>query len=269
METERYRVPPETKVKLDKWSTRSDPKGPGKKDAPDILAGFNERLAELQQLLFAESKHRVLVVLQGMDTSGKDGTIKNVFQMINPLGVREANFKRPSERELAHDYLWRVHRNTPAAGEIMIFNRSHYEDVLVVRVHDLVDEAVWRRRYGHLRDFERMLTEEGTVIRKFFLHISKDEQRDRLQERLDNPAKNWKFEHGDIEERKRWDDYQAAYAEALSETSTEGAPWYVVPSDQKWFRNLVISKILIETIEGLEMRYPEPTRDLADIKISD
>jgi PPK2 family polyphosphate:nucleotide phosphotransferase len=267
MDIERYRVPPGTAVDLARWTTTADPDGPSKKAAAGLLDEANERLGELQQLLFAESKHRVLVVLQGMDTSGKDGTIKHVFRMINPLGVRVANFKRPSERELAHDYLWRVHRNTPAAGEIMIFNRSHYEDVLVVRVHDLVPEERWRRRYGHLRDFERMLTDEGTVIRKFFLHISKDEQRDRLQERLDNPAKNWKFEHGDLEERKRWDNYQAAYAEAVGQTSTDWAPWYIVPSDNKWFRNVVISRILIETLEGLDMRYPEPSRDLADIKI--
>jgi PPK2 family polyphosphate:nucleotide phosphotransferase len=269
MDTERYRVTPGTTVELDSWATEADPKGPSKKEGVELLAAANERLGELQQLLFAESKHRLLVVLQGMDTSGKDGTIKHVFRMINPLGVRVANFKRPSERELAHDYLWRVHRNSPAAGEIMIFNRSHYEDVLVVRVHGLVPEDVWRRRYGHLRDFERMLTDEGTVVRKFFLHISKDEQRARLQERLDNPAKNWKFEHGDIEERKRWDDYQRAYADAVGETSTATAPWYVVPSNQKWFRNVVISQVLIETLDGLGMRYPEPAPDLARIKIGE
>jgi PPK2 family polyphosphate:nucleotide phosphotransferase len=267
MNTDPYRVKPDSTVVLKDWTTKADGDGPSKKQAPGLLEAANERLGELQQLLYAESAHRVLVVLQGMDTSGKDGTIKHVFRMINPLGVRVANFKRPSEREMAHDYLWRVHRNTPAAGEIMIFNRSHYEDVLVVRVHDLVPEKVWRRRYGHLRDFERMLTDEGTVVLKFFLHISKDEQRERLQERLDNKAKNWKFEHGDVEERKLWDDYQEAYAEAIAETSTKSAPWYIVPSDQKWFRNLVISDILIETLESLDMRYPPPGPGLSDLTI--
>jgi PPK2 family polyphosphate:nucleotide phosphotransferase len=267
METDSYRVKPGSAVDLKDWTTRADPDGPSKKKAATLLEKANERLGELQQLLYAEATHRVLVVLQGMDTSGKDGTIKHVFHTINPLGVWVANFKRPSERELAHDYLWRVHRNTPAAGEIMIFNRSHYEDVLIVRVHDLVPEKVWRRRYGHLRDFERMLTDEGTVVRKFFLHISKDEQRERLQERLDNPAKNWKFEHGDVEERKRWDSYQAAYADAIAETSTEAAPWYIVPSDQKWFRNIAISNILLDTLESLNMEYPAPTKDLSSLTI--
>jgi PPK2 family polyphosphate:nucleotide phosphotransferase len=268
MDIERYRVRPGTTVDLATWPTTSvDRQAPSKKEADGVLAGLNERLAALQQLLYAEAARKVLVVLQGMDSSGKDGTIKHVFRTINPLGVRVANFKQPSARELAHDYLWRVHRNTPGAGEIVIFNRSHYEDVLVVRVHGLVPEQVWRRRYGHLRDFERLLTDEGTVIRKFFLHISKDEQRARLQERLDNPAKHWKFAHGDIEERSRWDAYQEAYADALTETSTPAAPWYVVPSDHKWFRNLVISQVLIETLEGLDMRYPEAPPDLDRIVI--
>jgi PPK2 family polyphosphate:nucleotide phosphotransferase len=267
MDTDRYRVQPGTTVDLADWTPEADKDDLSKKQSVELLEEANERLGELQQLLFAESKNRLLVVLQGMDTSGKDGTIKHVFHGVNPLGVRVANFKRPSEREAAHDYLWRVHRNTPAAGEIMIFNRSHYEDVLVVRVHDLVPEERWRRRYGHLRDLERMLGDEGTVVRKFFLHISKDEQRRRLQERLDNPAKNWKFEHGDVEERKRWDDYQLAYAAALSETSTEAAPWYVVPANHKWFRNVVISRVLIDTLEGLDMHYPDPAPDLATIKI--
>jgi PPK2 family polyphosphate:nucleotide phosphotransferase len=283
MDTERYRVEPGTDVDLASWATTAeDPDGPAengkkakktkaakkaKKEAARLLESYNERLGELQQLLYAEAAHKVLVVLQGMDTSGKDGTIKHVFHTINPLGVKAANFKRPNDTEVAHDYLWRVHKDTPASGELVIFNRSHYEDVLVVRVHGLVPEEVWRRRYRHLREFERLLADEGTVIRKFFLHISAGEQRARLQERLDNPAKNWKFEHGDIEERRRWDDYQRAYADALSETSTDYAPWYVVPSDQKWFRNLLISKVLIDSLEDLGMHYPESRSDLAEIAI--
>jgi len=206
-------------------------------------------------------------VLQGLDSSGKDGTIKRVFRMVNPLGVRVANFKRPNDVELAHDYLWRVHRSTPANGEVTIFNRSHYEDVLVVRVHDLVPRDVWERRFEHIRHFERMLVDEGTVIRKFFLHISRDEQKVRLQERLDNPAKHWKFEHGDLAERKYWDDYTQAYEDAISETSTDHAPWYVVPAERKWYRDLVISSVLVETLDSLDLRYPEPAAGLDRIRI--
>jgi PPK2 family polyphosphate:nucleotide phosphotransferase len=202
-----------------------------------------------------------------MDTSGKDGTIKHVFRTINPLGVRVANFKVPNETELAHDYLWRVHEHTPADGHITIFNRSHYEDVLVVRVHDLVPKARWKMRFRHISEFERMLVDEGTVVRKFFLHISPEEQKARLVERAENPAKTWKLERGDVTERARWDDYRKAYEDAIGRTSTEGAPWYVVPSDHKWYRNLVISTVLIETLEGLDMHWPEPDPDVADIEI--
>jgi len=268
LDTERFRVTPGTAVDLSSFPTTApDRKKSSKKRAAGALQAHNERLGELQQMLYAEAKRKVLVVLQGMDTSGKDGTISHVFRSLNPLGVKVANFRRPNDAELAHDYLWRVHRRTPGLGEITIFNRSHYEDVLVVRVHELVPEPVWRRRYGHLRDFERLLVDEDTVIRKFFLHISKDEQRRRLQERIDNPAKHWKFEHGDIEERKRWDDYRSAYAEALSATSTEAAPWYVVPADQKWYRNLVISKVLVETLDALDMHYPPPGEGFAKMTI--
>ena len=202
-----------------------------------------------------------------MDTSGKDGTIKHVFRNINPLGVKVANFKRPNEIELAHDYLWRVHPHTPSRGHLSIFNRSHYEDVLIVRVHNLVPKAQWDRRYRQIREFERILAEEGTIILKFFLHISKKEQKERLEERLQNPKKQWKFEHGDIDERKLWDDYQKAYEVALAKTSTDHAPWYIVPSDRKWYRNLVISQVLIDTLDGLKMKYPEPEQGLENIVI--
>ena len=268
MDTSAYLVPPGKKAKLSAWDPRDTDGFDGSKDQGNLRLGeFNARLAELQQVLYAQAEHKVLVVLQGMDTSGKDGTIKHVFRSINPLGVRVANFKRPTERELSHDYLWRVHQHTPGNGEIVIFNRSHYEDVLVTRVHGLVDEATIERRFRHINDFEQMLADEGTVIRKFFLHISKDEQKARLQERLDNPAKRWKFEHGDIDERKRWDDYQAAYQDAIGATSTKHAPWYVVPGDRKWYRNLVISKVLIDTLERLDLRYPEPAEGLDAIRI--
>ncbi len=265
-----YRVRPGDSVALAARSTRStDGFDGGKKAGKAALPALNRRLADLQQMLFAESRHKLLVVLQGMDTSGKDGTIKHVFHTINPLGVHVANFKRPTEAELDHDYLWRVHQHTPPTGHVTIFNRSHYEDVLVVRVHDLVPEEVWRRRYDHIRAFERLLVDEGTVIVKIFLHISREEQRERLQDRLDDPAKHWKFEHGDLDERKLWDDYTDAYEVAIRETSTPTAPWYVVPADRKWYRNLVISHLLIDKLEALDMSYPEPVDGIESIHIED
>jgi PPK2 family polyphosphate:nucleotide phosphotransferase len=268
MEIADYRVEPGSEVRLADHPTKPPEGFKGRREEAEAATStYNARLADLQQLLYAQARHKVLVVLQGMDTSGKDGTIKHVFRSVNPLGVRVANFKSPNGTELAHDYLWRVHEHTPSNGHITIFNRSHYEDVLVVRVHDLVPEQVWRRRYRHLREFERMLTDEGTMVLKFFLHISHGEQRKRLQERLDNPAKNWKFEHGDIEERKYWDRYQEAYEAALSETSRDFAHWYLVPSDKKWFRNTVIAKALVDALESLDMDYPEPLPDLDKIVV--
>jgi PPK2 family polyphosphate:nucleotide phosphotransferase len=228
---------------------------------------LNRRLEQLQEVLYADGRHRLLIVLQAMDTGGKDGVIRDVFDGANPQGVRVASFKRPAPDELAHDYLWRVHPHTPGNGQIVLFNRSHYEDVLVVRVHDLVPRSRWERRYDHIVAFERMLADEGTTIRKFFLHISRDEQARRLQSRLDDPTKRWKFAKGDLAERARWDDYQAAYQEAISRTSTESAPWYVVPADRKWFRNLVVASVLVETLEGLGLSYPEPEEDLSGVVI--
>ena len=267
VDVDRYRVRPGKPVTLAEAPTRAPDDSPDKDAARARSDELAARLLDLQQVLYASAVHKLLVVLQGMDTSGKDGTIKHVFKMVNPLGVRVANFKRPNDVERAHDYLWRVHHNAPPSGAISIFNRSHYEDVLVVRVHGLVTEEVWRRRYRHIRDWEQMLVDEDTVIRKFFLHISRDEQRDRLQERLDNPAKHWKFEHGDIEERRYWDAYTAAYEDAITETSTEAAPWYIVPADQKWFRNLVISTVLVETLQSLGLTYPEPAAGLDQIRL--
>ncbi|MEM9135674.1 MAG: PPK2 family polyphosphate kinase, partial [Actinomycetota bacterium] len=212
-------------------------------------------------------KERVLVVLQAMDAGGKDGTIRRVFEGVDPSGVKVAAFKRPTEAELAHDYLWRVHPHVPGDGELVIFNRSHYEDVLVVRVMDIVPKSRWKKRYDHIRAFEQLLADEGTTIIKLFLHISKDEQRERLQARLDEPDKNWKFEEGDLVPRARWDDYQEAFTDALTETSTEDAPWYVIPADRKWYRNLVVSEILIQSLEGLDMTYPEAAPDIAEMVI--
>jgi PPK2 family polyphosphate:nucleotide phosphotransferase len=255
---ERYRVKPGMQVDLSEWDTRDRSAFDGSKSAGKKAAHeANRHLEMLQELLYAEGKKRVLVVLQAMDTGGKDGVIRHVFEGVNPQGVKVAGFKAPSRLELAHDYLWRVHQHTPGKGEIVIFNRSHYEDVLVVRVHDLVPEAVWSRRYEHINAFERTLADEGTLILKFFLHVSKDEQKARLQARLDEPDKRWKFSLGDLDERRLWDDYIAAYEAMLSKTSTEQAPWYVIPADRKWYRNLVIGTVLRDALETLDMHYPE------------
>lgn len=220
------------------------------------------RLAELQDRLWAEAKRSVLVVLQGIDAAGKDGTINKVMEAFNPQGCPVTSFKVPSSEELAHDYLWRVHKAVPRKGEIGIFNRSHYEDVLVVRVHGLVPKAVWSRRYDEINAFERHLAANGTTIVKFFLSISADEQRERFQTRYDDPTKRWKFSMGDLEERKRWDDYQAAFDEALTRTSTAAAPWYVIPADRKWFRDLAVATILADSIAGLRPRYPPVADDV-------
>ena len=255
---DRFRVKPGKKISLADIDPQATDGFDGDKDAGKMrLQELNEELEALQELLYAEGKHPVLIVLQGMDTSGKDGTIRHVFEGVNPQGVRVAGFGVPGEVEAAHDYLWRIHRQTPRRGEIVIFNRSHYEDVLVVRVHDLVPKAQWERRYDQINAFERMLVEEGTTIRKFFLHISPDEQKERLQERLDRPDKHWKFNPRDLKERKRWDEYTRAYEHVLMRTSTEHAPWYVIPANRKWFRNLAVATTLVETLQGLEMRLPK------------
>lgn len=265
---ERYRVRPAKKVDFDEWDPRETTAfDGGKEDAEGELARLNKQLETLQELLFAEHRHKVLVVLQGMDTSGKDGAIRHVFEGVNPQGVRVASFKVPTPVELDHDYLWRVHPQVPGRGEMVIFNRSHYEDVLVVRVHNLVGEETWSRRYAQINEFERMLAEEGTTILKFFLHISKDEQKERLQARLDDPNKHWKFSLGDLKERKLWPDYQKAYQDALSKTSTEWAPWYIVPSDRKWYRNLVIASVIVDCLQKLEMSFPTPEESLDGVVV--
>ncbi len=219
------------------------------------------RLADLQDRFWAEAKRKVLVILQGIDAAGKDGTIQKVMEAFNPQGCVVAGFKVPTPEEQAHDFLWRIHRVVPGNGEIGIFNRSHYEDVLVVRVHELVSEEVWSKRYRLIRDFERHLTDTGTTIVKFFLYIDRDEQRKRFQERLDDPKKRWKFKLGDLEERKLWDKYISAYEDALSETSTDYAPWYVIPANRNWMRNLAVAAILADTIDDLKPAYP-PEPDL-------
>jgi len=267
-EMERYRVKPGETIHLDKINPAETSEYPGDKDeALKDTRKLIERLEALQELLYAEHRHRLLIVLQAMDTGGKDGVIRRVFEGVNPQGVRVANFKAPTPEELDHDYLWRVHKHTPARGEIVIFNRSHYEDVLVVRVHGLVPEEVWQRRYEHINHFERLLVDEGTTILKFFLHISKEEQKRRLQARLDDPTKHWKFNLKDLEERQRWDDYMAAYEDVLNKTSTHYAPWYVIPADKKWYRDYCIARILVQTLEDFNMQYPRLEQDPKSIVI--
>ncbi len=264
-----YRVAPGTSIDLAEWNPRNQETFEGKKAAGrKALQALNERLRNLQELLYAQGKHKLLIVLQATDTGGKDGVIRHVFRGVNPQGVKVASFKVPTPEELAHDYLWRIHQQTPGNGEIVIFNRSHYEDVLVVRVKNLVPPERWSRRYEHIKAFERLLADEGTTILKFFLHISKDEQRARLQSRLEDPTKHWKFNPNDLKDRALWDEYIHAYESVLSQTSTPWAPWYIVPADRKWYRNLVISNIILQTLEGLQMDYPAPNFDPADIVIA-
>lgn len=234
---------------------------PEKKKAEEELLELNEELERLQEKLWASSRQRVLVVLQGMDASGKDGVIRRVFEGVNPVGVRVASFKVPTQEELAHDFLWRVHQKVPANGELVIFNRSHYEDVLVVRVRGLVPSEVWKLRYRQIVDFERLLVETGTTIIKFFLHISKEEQKQRLLERLHTPSKRWKFRLGDLEDRKLWDEYHQAYQDALVETSRPWAPWYVVPANRKWYRDLVVARVLVGVLGQLDLELPQPSFD--------
>ena len=234
------------------------------KRAVEILA---VEIARLQDIFYAEHQRKLLVVLQGMDSSGKDGTIRGVFDDTDPLGMRTIAFKAPSTVEKEHDFLWRVHMAMPGQGEIVIFNRSHYEDVLVPRVHGWIDAKECKRRYAHIRDFERMLSETGTVIVKFFLHISKDEQKLRLQARLDDPQKHWKFDPHDLEERKLWPEYQDAYSDMLAETDTDEAPWYVVPADSKSHRNLVVASVLKEVLDDMKLAYPTPHPEYAAIKV--
>jgi PPK2 family polyphosphate:nucleotide phosphotransferase len=268
LDPSRYRVQPDTHLDLSGYDPNSRHGfGRGKRKGKAQLPKLTARLADLQRRLWAESQQKLLVVLQAMDTGGKDGTIRHVFKGVNPQGVQVRSFGTPSEWELAHDYLWRAHFHTPGNGAITIFNRSHYEDVLIARVQGLVPEERWRRRYGHITDFERMLNDEGTTIVKIFLHISKDEQRKRLQARLDQPDKRWKFARGDLDDRKLWDDYIEAYEEAISRTSTDRAPWYIVPANRKWYRNLVVSSILIDHLERMDPQYPPPEDDLDDIVI--
>jgi PPK2 family polyphosphate:nucleotide phosphotransferase len=251
----RLRVPPGKSLDLASWDT--DATFGWEKDAAKAeLESVKQRLDALQARLYAEASRSVLLVLQAQDAAGKDGTIRSILSGLNPAGVIVTSFKTPGGRELQHDYLWRIHEQCPARGEIGVFNRSHYEDVLVVRVHGLVPKKMWSKRYRHINEFERMLVDEGTTIVKCFLHVSKDEQGKRLQERIDNPEKRWKFRAGDLEDRAMWPAFQTAYTEAIAATSTAWAPWYVVPADRNWVRNLAVAQLLLEALERLDPQLP-------------
>jgi PPK2 family polyphosphate:nucleotide phosphotransferase len=262
------RVRPGTTVRLDRVDPGDTSEFRGvKDDGRRELERLTPRLEKLQELLYAERQHAVLVVLQGMDSAGKDGTIRRVFSGVNPQGVRVASFKKPSQAEVDHDFLWRVHQMVPARGEMVLFNRSHYEDVLITRVHRLIPRKVWERRYREINQFERSLCEEGTTVLKFFLHISRGEQKRRLEERIRDPSKHWKFFEADLLERERWPEYMVAYEEALSKTSTRWAPWYIVPSDHKWFRDLFISGRIVAALEKFRMTYPGLPPELRKLRV--
>jgi len=260
-------VKPHTKVKLKDCETSATGGIAHQTAAAAIVAGHRDRLAQLQEVLYAGQQRSVLIVLQGMDTAGKDGTISHIFSGINPQGCDVASFKVPTPLESRHDFLWRCHAQAPPRGMIVIFNRSHYEDVLSPRVHKLIDAKTVRQRIDDINQFESVLVDNGTVILKFFLHISKDEQKSRLQSRLDDPDKLWKFSDADIKERAYWDQYQDAYEHLLSHTSHKHAPWFVIPSDHKWYRNVAISELLVQALSSLKLSYPKPTVDVSKIKL--
>jgi PPK2 family polyphosphate:nucleotide phosphotransferase len=261
-----FRVKPKHRLRLNKLDPSDAGKHESEAAAKEETEAYLKKLARQQALLYAEHKHSVLIVLQAMDAGGKDGTIKHVFSGVNAQGVAVASFKQPTAVELAHDFLWRVHAQTPRAGEIVIFNRSHYEDVLVTRVHKFIDKATCARRYENICDFEALLAESGTTVLKFFLHISKEEQLARFAQRLDDPARNWKISESDYSERKLWDDYIDAFEDAIHATSTDAAPWYVIPSNHKWFRNLAVSQIIADAMADLGLAFPPPSVNLVDIK---
>jgi PPK2 family polyphosphate:nucleotide phosphotransferase len=260
-----YRVVPGSRVNLSDYATAYD--GPiDRDDAEAAHAKLSQEIQDLQEKLYAEGKRSLLVVLQAMDGIGKDSTVRHVFGPINPAGCKVVSFKAPSKLELDHDYLWRIHHACPPRGTIGVFNRSHYEDVLIVRVKHLAPPEVWQRRYGHINDFEQRLADEGTVVRKFYLHGSKDYQKERLRKRLDDPAKHWKFNPGDLVERDRWGDYMEAFGEALTRCSTDAAPWYIVPAERRWFRNLLIATVVADTLRAMDPQTPKPDFDVAAMR---
>ncbi len=263
-----HRIQPGQPVDLASVDPGDVSRAPGDKATTKAAShALADRLADLQDRLWARQRERVLVVLQGIDTAGKGGTISHVFGAVNPAGLRVTSFKAPSENELARDYLWRVHANVPQDGEIAVFDRSHYEDVLAVRVMGLVPEERWRKRYDHIRAFEQLLADEGTTVVKILLHISKEEQKARLQARLDRPHKHWKFRLSDLDAREQWDEYQTAFEEAAARTATTDAPWHVIPADKKWYRNWAVATIVTGVLEGMDLAWPEPEDDLTGIVV--
>jgi PPK2 family polyphosphate:nucleotide phosphotransferase len=266
--TEGYRVREGEKVNLAKRSPDDTSGFSGSEaDALEESKRLSLKLEKLQEVLYAEHKQKVLIVLQAMDTGGKDGTIKKVFEGVNPQGVRVAHFRTPTPEESDHDFLWRVHQQAPGSGEMVIFNRSHYEGVLIERVHGLVPRRTWVRRYKEIEHFERLLHEDRTTIMKFFLHIDKEEQKKRLEERVADPSKQWKLSLSDLQERKYWTQYMKAYEEALARTSKDSSPWYVIPANKKWFRDVLVSSIIVQTLEKLGMSYPRPSVDPKSVTI--
>jgi len=264
---EKLLVKPGTKVRLGDIATDTTPGFKEKPDVESILRETASKMATLQYLMFAESKRALLIVLQAMDTGGKDGTIRHVMTGLNPAGVHVRSFKVPSAEEMSHDFLWRIHQAVPPKGDFGIFNRSQYEDVIVVRVHDLVPRPVWKARYEMINAFERHLTQNNVTILKFFLHISKEEQKRRILDRMKDPERCWKLSPADFEERKYWDDYQEAYEDAVNKCSTDWAPWYVIPADRKWFRNLAVAEIMLETLQSMKMKFPKPSFDPSKLKL--
>jgi PPK2 family polyphosphate:nucleotide phosphotransferase len=263
---DRLRVAPGSPARIAERST-DDRLGVEKDDGEKRLGHLVERIDELQYRLYAEARRSVLLVLQGLDASGKDGVVRRVFEGVNPTGVAVTSFRAPAGAELEHDYLWRIHRALPRRGTIGVFNRSHYEDVVAVRMYEIAPEAVWRPRYGHLRDFERMLVDEGTTVLKVFLNVSREEQRVRLQERIDDPGKRWKFRRDDLEVRTRFDEWIAAWEEAVTETSTEWAPWHVVPADRNWVKALAVAELVADALERLDPRLPDPEEGIEGMQV--
>jgi len=261
-----FRVMPDSKVKLKDIDPGFKGYHEAHKDAVKEIEQYQKKLRSLQELFYADGRSSLLICLQGMDTAGKDGTINHILGTMNPQGCRVVGFRQPSTEELAHDFLWRIHQEVPPKGQVAIFNRSHYEDVLIVRVHNLVPQAVWSSRYDLINSFEKELVESNTHILKFYLHISKQEQLSRFKDRLDDPTKQWKISEADYKERHFWDDYTAAYEDVRSRCSTERAPWFIIPSDHKWFRNLAIARIVVEYLEGLDLKFPPPSVDLKHIR---
>jgi PPK2 family polyphosphate:nucleotide phosphotransferase len=265
--TNTHQLNPKNPIRLTETSPNGKDFHSDRETAEEEFRTLRKEFIELQRRLYAEDKHKLLIVFQAMDAGGKDGAIQNVFKGVNPQGVQVTSFKGPSKEELQHDFLWRIHKGVPSKGMIGVFNRSHYEDVLIVRVDNIVPESVWRPRYEQIKQFEHLLYSTGTTILKFYLHISKDEQKERFQSRVDEPDKNWKFSFEDLEKRKQWDDYMAAYEETLNQTTTDYAPWHVIPANQKWYRNLALMRTIVAALRQLDSQYPSPEGDLTGIVV--